>query len=169
MWRKAAYLTASIGALLIDQGTKIWARETLRFGDPIAVVPNFLNFDYAENTGVAFSQLAGGGETGRWVLSAVAGVAALVVLYFFWRIPLIQKRVLSAFAFLLAGILGNFTSRVSLGFVVDWIDVQFGSWHYPTFNLADVWICTGAGLLVLDMFLNRDRGTAGAMNEGENL
>jgi signal peptidase II len=54
---------------------------------------------------------------------------------------------------LLAGIIGNVTDRIRLGFVVDFIDVQFGSWHYPTFNVADIAIVTGAGLLILDMIL----------------
>jgi signal peptidase II len=56
---------------------------------------------------------------------------------------------------LLAGIAGNVTDRLRLGFVVDFIDVQFGSWHYPTFNVADAAICVGAGLLILDMFLSK--------------
>jgi signal peptidase II len=152
IYRKTAYLAASFGFFLLDQTTKIWARESLRFSDSVAVIPNFLNFIYAENTGVAFSQLSGGGETGRWLLSALAGIAALAVLYYLWRAPKTETRISSALALLLAGILGNFASRVRFGFVVDWIDVQFGAWHYPTFNLADVWICTGAGLLILDMF-----------------
>jgi signal peptidase II len=58
-------------------------------------------------------------------------------------------------ALLLAGIIGNVTDRARLGYVVDFIDVQFGSWHYPTFNVADIAICTGAGLLILDMFLSK--------------
>jgi len=60
-------------------------------------------------------------------------------------------------ALLLAGIGGNVTDRLRLGFVVDFIDVQFGSWHYPTFNIADSAICIGAGLLILDMFLNKKK------------
>jgi signal peptidase II len=63
--------------------------------------------------------------------------------------------VLGGLALLLAGIIGNVTDRARLGYVVDFIDVQFGSWHYPTFNVADIAICTGAGLLILDMFLSK--------------
>ena len=48
-----------------------------------------------------------------------------------------------------------FLTALRLGFVVDFIDIQIGSWHYPTFNVADMAICIGAGLLILDMFLNR--------------
>lgn len=60
---------------------------------------------------------------------------------------------------LLAGIVGNVVDRVRLGFVVDFIDVQFGSWHYPTFNVADMAICIGAGLLIIDMFLSKKKET----------
>jgi signal peptidase II len=58
-------------------------------------------------------------------------------------------------ALLLAGIVGNVTDRIRLGFVIDFIDVQFGNWHYPTFNVADAAICVGAGLLIIDMFFNK--------------
>ena len=62
---------------------------------------------------------------------------------------------LGALALLLAGIIGNVTDRIRLGYVVDFIDVQFGSWHYPTFNVADMAIVSGAGLLIIDMFLTK--------------
>jgi len=62
---------------------------------------------------------------------------------------------MGSLALLLAGIVGNVTDRLRLGFVVDFIDVQFGNWHYPTFNVADAAICVGAGLLILDMFLTK--------------
>jgi signal peptidase II len=57
----------------------------------------------------------------------------------------------------LAGIVGNLTDRLRLGYVIDFIDVQFGSWHYPTFNVADAAICIGAGLLIIDLFFNRKK------------
>lgn len=156
-YRKGAYLATSVGFLLLDQATKLWARESLRFSDSVAVIPNFLSLIYAENTGVAFSLFSGGGGTGRWLLSALAGAAAVAVFYYLWRAPKTENCLSSALTLLLAGILGNFASRVLHGFVVDWIDVQFGAWHYPTFNLADVWICSGAGLLILDMFLSGEK------------
>lgn len=140
---------------LIDQVTKAWAIRKLRFGGDVVIIPNFLNFSYAQNTGVAFSFLDNQGDAGRWGLSVVAGVAAILVLYYFWRIPRTEDRVLGALALLLAGILGNVVDRMRLGFVIDWVDVQFGNWHYPTFNVADAAICVGAGLLILDMFFSK--------------
>lgn len=152
---KVAYLLMAGAVFMIDQTTKAWAVRRLRFGDDWAIIPGFLNFIYAQNPGVAFSLLDDQGDAGRWGLSAVAIVAALLVLYYFWRVPRTQDRLLGALALLLAGILGNVADRLRLGFVVDFIDVQFGNWHYPTFNVADMAICVGAGLLILDMFFSK--------------
>ncbi len=152
---KLGYLVAAGAVFMIDQTTKAWAVRRLRFGDVKEVIPNFLNFAYATNTGVAFSMFDDHGDTGRWGLSIVAIVAATLVLYYFWKTPRSDDRILGALCLLLAGIVGNVVDRMRLGFVVDFIDVQFGSWHYPTFNVADMAICLGAGLLILDMFLSK--------------
>lgn len=152
---KLGYLLAAGAVFMIDQTTKAWAVRRLRFDGDWAIIPGFLNFAYAQNTGVAFSMLDDHGDAGRWGLSVVAFVAAALVLYFFWKTPRSDDRILGALALLLAGIVGNVVDRARLGFVVDFIDVQFGSWHYPTFNVADMAICLGAGLLILDMFLSK--------------
>ena len=140
---------------MIDQVTKAWAVRNLRFDGDRPIITGLLNLAYAQNTGVAFSMLDDHGDTGRWGLSIVAIIAATLVIYFFWRTPRSDDRILGALALLLAGIAGNVTDRLRLGFVVDFIDVQFGSWHYPTFNVADAAICVGAGLLILDMLLTK--------------
>ena len=123
---KLAYLALAGGVFMIDQTTKAWATRVLRFGGDMPVISGFLNFAYAQNTGVAFSMLDEQGDAGRWGLSAVALVAGTLVLYFFWRTPRTDDRVMGALALLLAGIAGNVTDRLRLGFVVDFIDVQFG-------------------------------------------
>jgi len=143
LW-KLAYLAIAGGVFMIDQTTKAWATRVLRFEGDRSIISGFLNFAYAKNPGVAFSMLDDNGEAGRWGLSVVALVAATLVLYFFWRTPRSDDRILGSLALLLAGIAGNLTDRMRLGFVVDWVDVQFGSWHYPTFNVADAAICIGA-------------------------
>jgi signal peptidase II len=151
---KLAYLAIAGGVFMIDQTSKAWAARVLRFEGDRPIISGFLNFAYAQNPGVAFSMLDDHGNAGRWGLSAVAILAGLLVLYFFWRTPRSDDRMLGALAMLLAGIVGNVTDRLRLGFVIDFIDVQFGDWHYPTFNVADMAICVGAGLLVIDMLLS---------------
>ena len=157
---KLAYLAIAGGVFLIDQTTKAWAVRRLRLGNDLNVIPGFLNFAYAENPGVAFSMLDDHGATGRWGLSVVALIAATLVIYFFWRTPRSDDRIMGALALLLAGIIGNVVDRLRLGFVVDFIDVQFGAWHYPTFNIADMAIVAGAGLLIIDMFLSKRKQQA---------
>jgi signal peptidase II len=154
---KLGYLAITGGLFMIDQTTKAWAVRRLRFGEDISVISGFLNFAYAQNTGVAFSMLDDHGDAGRWGLSAVALVAGVLVLYFFWKTPRSDDRILGALALLLAGIAGNVTDRIRLGFVVDFIDVQIGSWHYPTFNVADMAIVSGAGLIIIDMLLSKKK------------
>ncbi|MFM8439698.1 MAG: signal peptidase II, partial [Acidobacteriota bacterium] len=74
---------------------------------------------------------------------------------FIWRTPRTDDRMLGGLTLILGGIAGNVTDRIRFGFVIDFIDVQFGNWHYPTFNIADMAICIGAGLIILDTFLSK--------------
>jgi signal peptidase II len=152
---KIVYLLLAGAVVMIDQTTKSWAVSRLRFDGPMEVIPGFLNFSYAYNTGVAFSLLSDNGDPGRWGLSMVGIIAGILVLYFFWRTPRSDDRMLGSLVLLLAGIIGNVTDRIRLGFVIDFIDVQFGSWHYPTFNVADISICVGAGLMIIDTFFSK--------------
>lgn len=168
LW-KLGYLAIAGGVFMIDQTSKAWATRVLRFHGDRSVITDLLNFAYAQNTGVAFSMLDNNGDSGRWGLSAVAFVAASLVLYFFWRTPRSDDRILGSLALLLAGIVGNLTDRIRLGFVVDFIDVQFGSWHYPTFNVADAAICIGAGLLMLDLVLSKRNQKTEIRNQHEEV
>ena len=151
-WR-AAYLLASFAVFLADQATKAWAVRRLRLGQDITVIPGFLDLAYAENPGIAFGQFQDGGQWGRWLLVALAAAATVAVLTYFWRTPREDDRVLGACALLLAGILGNVTDRARLGHVVDFISLHAGPYYWPNFNVADAAICTGAGLLALDLLL----------------
>jgi signal peptidase II len=149
-WR-GAYLLASFGLYMVDQSTKAWAVRALRFGHDRTIINGFLDLIYAENRGIAFGQLQEGGNFGRWFFVVLAVAAALAVFYFFVRTPRNDDRVLGACALLLAGILGNLTDRVRLGYVIDFIAMHAGSYHWPTFNVADASISIGALLLAYDL------------------
>lgn len=168
LWRRAAYLLAAFSIYALDQWSKAWAAHRLRFNEGITLINGLLDFSYAENRGIAFSQLQEGGETGRWLLSALALAAATGVLIYFLRTPGKATRVLSATALLLAGILGNLTDRVRLGYVVDFIVIHGGDYYYwPTFNVADASICAGALLLAIDLLL--DNSNAPAQQEQQQI
>ena len=155
-WR-AAYLAGSAGVYFADQASKAWAYRRLRAGDTVSVIGDTVRLSYAENPGIAFGQLQEGGEFGRWMLAALAGLAVVGLLLYFFRTRRTDDRLLGALALLLAGVAGNLTDRVRLGHVVDFIDVFIGSYSWPTFNVADAAICTGAALLALDLILEGRR------------
>lgn len=161
-WR-AGYLLAAFGIYLADQASKAWAVKTLRFGEDRVLIRGFLQFAYTENPGIAFGQLQDGGSFARWFFVALAGAATIAVFYYFMRTPRNDDRVLGACALLLAGILGNLTDRARLGYVVDFIVVHAGEYHWPTFNIADASICIGAVLLMIDLFLGNRKQTANAI------
>jgi signal peptidase II len=153
-WR-AGYLLAGFGIYMVDQSTKAWALRALRFGDRKTVIRGFLDLSYTENRGIAFGQLQEGGSFGRWFFVVLAIAAAVAVLYYFLRTTRNDDRVLGACALLLAGITGNLTDRIRMGYVIDFIVMHAGSYHWPTFNVADVSITTGALLLAYDLVFER--------------
>lgn len=149
-WR-AGYLLAAFGIYMADQASKAWAVRVLRFGDDRTLISGFLDLVYTENRGIAFGQLQEGGSFGRWFFVILAMAAAIAVLYYFLRTSRNDDRTLGACALLLAGITGNLTDRVRLGYVIDFISMHAGSYHWPTFNVADASICIGAALLAFDL------------------
>jgi signal peptidase II len=149
-WR-SGYLLGAFGIYLADQVSKAWAVRELRLSQGRQIIPGFLDAIYTENPGIAFGQLQEGGSFGRWFFVVLAAAAAVAVLYYFFRTPRNDDRVLGACALMLAGIVGNLTDRVRLGYVVDFIALHVGSYHWPTFNVADASITIGALLLGYDV------------------
>lgn len=135
-------LLAACGVVL-DQLVKSWCVNTLAELGTIPLIPDVFHLTYAENHGAGFSILSGQ----RGFLIAVTGAVLLVmlVLLFTKRIP---KGMLSwAVGLIVSGAVGNLIDRVRQGFVVDLFD--FRLINFAIFNVADVLICTGAGLLIL--------------------
>ena len=152
LWR-AGYLVVSLGIYLMDQASKAWAVRRLRFEDR-TIIRGALDLVYAENRGIAFGQLQEGGAFGRWFFVVLASAAAIAVLFYFFRTPRNDDRILGACALLVAGILGNLTDRVRLGFVIDFIQLHAGQYHWPTFNVADASISIGALMLAYDLIFS---------------
>jgi signal peptidase II len=158
-WR-IGYLVAAGALYLADQASKAWAVKTLKQGQDRIVIEGFFDFIYSENSGIAFGQLQEGGPFGRWLLVVLAALAAIAVVYYFFTTVRNDDRILGACALLLAGIAGNLTDRVRLGYVVDFILLHAGSYHWPTFNIADASICAGAVLFAFDVIFEGRRNRA---------
>lgn len=163
-WR-IAYLVAAFGIYLVDQVTKAWAVRALRSGESKTLITGFLDLTYAENPGIAFSQLQKGGSFGRWFFVALAIAAAVAVLFYLFRTTRTDDRMLGACALLLAGIVGNLTDRARLGYVIDFILLHYKTYQWPVFNLADLSICAGALLLIYDMFTKRTQDSESRTQE----
>ncbi len=101
------------------------------------------------NQGAAFSFLAAAGGWQRWLLTALAVIAALVIGYLLKRHGN-QGVFCTALSLILGGAIGNLIDRVAYGHVIDFIDLHARSLHWPVFNLADSAITVGAVLLVID-------------------
>ena len=149
-------------ALLVcvaDQATKYLALEHLMRGE-MALTP-FLNLSLAFNTGAAFSFLADAGGWQNLFFVGVAIIVSIVILAMVRRLGANDLQVAVALMLVLGGAAGNVIDRIRFGYVVDFIDVYYRSWHWPTFNVADSAITIGAVLLVMDAFGMTFRRRAG--------
>lgn len=148
-----SFLWLSAVAFLLDLGTKFLVVKNFELYESINILP-FFNLTYARNTGAAFSFLAdhSGWQKYFFILLALAISAMLV--YFLWKNRAEQKLQNAAYALIIGGALGNMADRAYHGFVVDFFDFYWKNWHYPVFNVADIAICVGAGLIAIDAFKN---------------
>lgn len=158
--RRAAYLVLSLAVLALDRWSKQWAVDRLQFGTDVEVVPGFLRFVYAENPGIAFSFFNSGAQTTRWVLATFSTIAACLVVWFAIRTVATNWRLQLTFSLLFAGIVGNLVDRVQTGRVIDFIDAFVGTYHWPTFNIADSAISVGAVLLAIELFRHQESSEA---------
>lgn len=139
----------SLVVILLDQATKTWASSALIFGQPVPVMPCF-NLTLLHNTGAAFSFLADAGGWQRWLLTALALTVSLIILVWLSRLHHHQKWLAMALVLVLGGAIGNVIDRIMYGYVIDFIDIYYGQWHWPAFNLADSAISIGAVMLLID-------------------
>jgi signal peptidase II len=107
------------------------------------------------NFGAAFSFLNNEGGWQRWGFTVFAAIVSLVILVWIARLSTQQKLEGVALALILGGALGNLYDRVTLGYVVDFLDFHWSGWHFPAFNIADSGICLGAFILILEGVFKR--------------
>lgn len=136
-------LGLAVAIFVLDQVTKAWINATMPLGSygpaGIEVIAGFFNLVHVGNTGAAWSMLSG-----KSYFLALLALATLVAI-FFWRraLGLHDRLTQVAFGLLCGGIVGNLVDRLLHGHVIDFIDLHFGSYVYPTFNVADSGICVG--------------------------
>ncbi len=150
-------LSIALVIVLLDQVTKIWIDTDMRLYESIPVFDGWFSLTYVRNTGAAFSMFADLPEAYRVpFFFGVAVLATAAILYFVYSTPPSQKVVLIACGFVLGGAVGNLIDRVAYGSVIDFLDVYYGDWHWPAFNVADSFISIGVGLLLFSSVFTRD-------------
>lgn len=142
----------SMVVVTIDQWTKWLAETKLSFHEPVTVIEPFLNWTLAYNYGAAFSLLADAGGWQKWFFSGLAFVMSVFLIIYLLKVPRQAKLLSMGLALVLGGAVGNLIDRLLNGKVTDFIHVHYADvWHYPIFNVADIGICIGIALIVIDM------------------
>jgi len=137
--------------LMLDQGSKLYVVRFISFQETIPVIPGFFNLTHLYNTGAAFGMLRD--RNLIFVIFSSLAFAALILMRRHFAGGVLR----TGWVLLLAGILGNVTDRLRVGHVVDFLDFQFGTYHWPSFNVADSCICIAAGLFLLGSFQSPHR------------
>ena len=153
------WLWLTVLLLVIDQVTKQWVVGTFDLYESVSVLPIF-SITYVQNPGAAFSFLADQGGWQRWFFTAIAATACIIFIVWLSKTSKQQAMLSIAFALMLSGAMGNLIDRVLFGYVIDFIDFHWASYRFPAFNVADSMIFIGAGLMLLDSFINPEKEKA---------
>lgn len=154
-----AWYVLALVVIGLDQWTKWLAETKLSFHEPIPVIEPFLSWTLAYNYGAAFSFLADQGGWQKWFFAALSLGMSLFLIIYLTRAPRQAKLLNIGLGLILGGAIGNLIDRLRIDKVVDFIHVHYANiWHYPIFNIADIAICTGVALVIIDMiFLENKR------------
>jgi len=150
---KYLWLTAVI--IVLDLATKAVVSEHFSLYETQAIIPGWFNLTLAHNAGAAFSFLADESGWQRWFFAIIALVISIVLLFWIKGLQSHERWMAIALALVLGGALGNLWDRLTLGYVVDFLDFYYKTSHWPAFNIADMAISIGAVMLIIDALLHK--------------
>lgn len=133
----------------LDAITKATISRVFDYGERFEVIKDFFWLTYLKNTGAAWSILEGQ----KWFFVIISFIAMCAMVYFFLKSENKQTIYRLSLLFLFAGTLGNFMDRAMLGYVRDFLSFKIISYYFPVFNVADISLNIGVGLLILDSLL----------------
>jgi signal peptidase II len=141
------FAALAVVVVIADQLSKVWVRASLVYGDrPVPVVGDLVRLLYSQNRGGIFGLF---GDSATHLGLASLGVIGLIVIYMAREGVRNHWLLTVALGLLLGGAIGNLIDRLSLGFVIDWVDMGIGGWRWYTFNVADSAISTALLLFVV--------------------
>ena len=141
-------LGIGILVFIIDQLVKHLVVSTMHLGQSLPVIKGIFHITYVLNPGAAFGML----EHQRWFFIVVALAAVLLGVFFYRKLQQESILMRSGAGLLLGGAVGNLADRIQSGLVVDFLDFRI----WPVFNIADIAICAGAGILIFDIWQRRN-------------
>ena len=142
----------SISAIVVafDLYSKHLIQQHFVFGD-LHPVTSFFDLVRYHNEGSAFGFLNDAGGWQKWFFNGISIVASVVIIYLLKK-HTDEKLFCAGLALVLGGAIGNLYDRITLGYVVDFLNFHLNNHYWPAFNVADSAICVGVGLLLLDSF-----------------
>ena len=150
--KRVHYLIITAVIVILDIWTKALVLARIDLYEAIPVIPNFFQLVHVRNTGAAFGIGANAGtKLVPFLLNFGAIAVFCVVAVYAFRSPVTERALQTGLHLILGGAIGNLLDRFRFGYVVDFLDVYVGRYHWPAFNVADSAICIGIALLFLDM------------------
>jgi len=158
-------LSIGLAVVLLDQSTKQWIRSAFVYGESHPIIEGFFNLTYVRNDGAAWNILSGHGLV--LILISIAVLALLVIYHRSFLQEQFSHKIL--LGLMVGGIAGNLIDRIRFGWVTDFLDFQFGTYHYPSFNVADSAICIAVGLYIITNLLQKkkEEDRAGSVEQGD--
>jgi len=141
-------ISACVAAL--DLYTKYLIQNAFAYGEQLPLT-SFFDLVHYHNQGAAFGFLADAGGLQKWLLAAISIIAIIVMTYLIGKYRT-EKLFCTGLSLVLGGAIGNLYDRVTLGYVVDFLNFHINNLYWPAFNVADSAICVGVALLLLDSF-----------------
>lgn len=127
----------------------------------IKVIDGYFNLTHIRNPGVAFGLFAGvESEYKVWIFVLVSTVAIFAILVIYHQTPKEHRMVRTGLILIFSGAIGNVIDRIAYGEVIDFLDIYYEGYHWPSFNVADSCITIGVGLMILDLFQSHPRQLA---------
>ena len=138
--------------VIFDQITKTVIDSTMHLWQSIPVIENFFSITYVQNTGAAWSILEG-----NMMFFYMISMVAIVLMVIFYKSNECDAISEWGIALMLGGTLGNFLDRLRLQYVIDFLDFIIFGYDFPVFNVADICLCVGVGVLILSFILESVR------------
>jgi len=145
------WLWLSLLALVLDQSSKLIVDSSVQLYQSIPILP-FFKITYLHNTGAAFSFLSEAGGWQRWFFAGLALVISIIITVWLSRLQKHETLLAIALSLILGGAVGNLIDRLVYGYVIDFLDVYYDTWHWPAFNVADSAITLGVVLMLAESF-----------------